>query len=53
MLLQRAYKTMPDENELTMKDEFECSNLITVNLRQKLKKGRNKSKQSLKHKQMA
>lgn len=38
MLLQQAYQTMPDENELTM-DEFKCSNLIMVNLRQKLKRG--------------
>lgn len=30
---------MPNENELTMKDEFKCSNLIMVNLRQKLKRG--------------
>lgn len=30
---------MPNENELTVKDEFKCSNLITANLRQKLKRG--------------
>lgn len=36
MLLQQAYQTMPDENELTMKDEFKCRNLIMANLRQKL-----------------
>ena len=46
MLLQQAHQTMPDENELTMKHAFKCRNLITANWRQKLKKGRNKSKQS-------
>lgn len=39
MLLQQAYQTMPDENELTMKDEFKCHNLIMANFRQKLKRG--------------
>lgn len=39
MLLQQAYHTMPDENELTMKEGFKCSNLIMANLRQKLKRG--------------
>ena len=39
MVLQRASQTMPDENELTMKHGFKCSNLIMVNLRQKLKRG--------------
>lgn len=30
--------TAPDENELTMKDEFKWSNLITASLRQKLER---------------
>lgn len=30
---------MHDENELTMKDEFKCSNLIVENFRQKLERG--------------
>lgn len=30
---------MPDENELTEKDEFKCNNLITANISQKLKRG--------------
>lgn len=38
MLLQQASWTAPDENELTMKDEFKWSNLITASLRQKLER---------------
>lgn len=38
MLLQKASWTAPDENELTMKDEFKWSNLITASLRQKLER---------------
>lgn len=38
MLLQQASWTVPDENELTMKDEFKWSNLITASLRQKLER---------------
>lgn len=37
MLLQQASWTAP-ENELTMKDEFKWSNLITASLRQKLER---------------
>lgn len=38
MLLQQASWTAPDENELTMKDEFKWCNLITASLRQKLER---------------
>lgn len=38
MLLQQASWTAPDENELTMKDKFKWSNLITASLRQKLER---------------
>lgn len=38
MLLQQASWTAADENELTMKDEFKWSNLITASLRQKLER---------------
>lgn len=39
MLLQQAYQTMPDGNELTMNEEFKCSNFIMANLGRKLKRG--------------
>lgn len=46
MLLQKALQTIPDENGLTMKHGYKCCNLILANLRQKLKGGETKSKQS-------